>query len=43
MAGMRDHLIHAYFGVDYGIVWDVVRNELPEMKQKLKGIIENRY
>ncbi|KKQ92155.1 MAG: hypothetical protein UT58_C0006G0005 [Microgenomates group bacterium GW2011_GWC1_39_7b] len=27
MAGMRDRLIHHYFGVDYEIVWDVVKNE----------------
>lgn len=27
MAGMRDRLIHGYFGVDYEIVWDVARNK----------------
>jgi len=26
MAGMRDRLIHGYFGVDYELVWDVVEN-----------------
>ncbi len=26
MASMRDRLIHAYFGVDYDLVWDVVIN-----------------
>ena len=41
IAGMRDHLIHAYFGVDYGIVWDVVHNKLPEMKRQLEQIIED--
>ncbi|MBN1436555.1 MAG: DUF86 domain-containing protein [Sedimentisphaerales bacterium] len=40
LAGMRDHLIHAYFGVDYTIVWDVVRNKLPELKQQLKSIMK---
>jgi uncharacterized protein with HEPN domain len=29
MAGMRDKLIHGYFGVDYEIVWDVVKNKIP--------------
>lgn len=27
MAGMRDRLIHGYFGVDYEIVWDVAANK----------------
>lgn len=29
MAGMRDRLIHGYFGVDYDLVWDVVDTRLP--------------
>jgi len=39
IAGMRDRLIHAYFGVDYNIVWDVATNKLPELKQKITQII----
>ncbi len=40
MAGMRDHLIHVYFGVDYEIVWDVVINEIPELARKLADLLE---
>ena len=40
MAGMRDKLIHHYFGVDYAIVWDVVKNELPKLKLQIQNLIQ---
>jgi len=40
IAGMRDRLIHSYFGVDYHIVWDVVKNKLPTLKMKLLAIMK---
>ncbi|MDJ0582374.1 DUF86 domain-containing protein [Crocosphaera sp.] len=40
IAGMRDKLIHNYFGVDYDIVWDAVINEIPKLKHKIIQILE---
>ena len=39
IAGMRDRLIHHYFGVDYEIVWDVVKNEIPRLKEQISTIV----
>jgi uncharacterized protein with HEPN domain len=40
MAGMRDRLIHGYFGVDYQLVWDVVQNRIPELRQQVAAIFD---
>ncbi len=40
VVGLRHRLIHGYFVVDYDIVWHIIANELPDLKTKIKGIIE---
>lgn len=39
IAGMRDKLIHYYFGVDWEVVWDVVKNKLPALKRQIEALI----
>lgn len=40
MAGMRDRLIHDYFGVNYSIVWDVVKNKIPKLSAQIEQVID---
>jgi uncharacterized protein with HEPN domain len=39
MARMRDRLIHGYFGVDYELVWEVVRVKIPQLHTELQAIL----
>lgn len=43
MAGMRDRLIHSYFGVDYDIVWDVIVNKIPALDTEIRFILQQEY
>jgi uncharacterized protein with HEPN domain len=38
MTGMRNKLIHEYFGVDLEIVWAVIKDELPPLESSLKRL-----
>ncbi len=40
MFGMRDRLIHAYFGIDYELVWEAIKTEIPKLKPQLKEILK---
>ena len=40
ISGMRDKLIHHYFGVDIERVWNVVKYDIPKLKKEINYILE---
>jgi uncharacterized protein with HEPN domain len=39
VAALRDVLIHEYFGVDLGLVWEIVEHRLPELKRDVVALL----
>ncbi len=40
ISGLRDKMIHGYFGVNWDIVWDVIRNQIPKLREQVESILE---
>ena len=38
--GMRDRLIHDYFGIDFELVWDVVQTGVPTLRDQIALLLE---
>jgi len=41
MAGMRDKVIHEYFGVDMKVVWDTVKKRIPKIKPLFEKMLKD--
>lgn len=41
MAGLRDILIHQYFGTDLETVWSIIKDDLPKLKKNIELLIKN--
>ena len=43
VAGMRDKLIHGYFGVELELVWETIKDELPKLKRQILGVLNEDF
>jgi uncharacterized protein with HEPN domain len=41
MSGMRDRLIHFYFGIKHELVWETIKKEIPKVKPSIKKILDD--
>ena len=39
IAGMRDIMIHEYAGIDDFVVWDIIKNKIPDLEDKINKIL----
>ncbi len=38
IAGLRNRIVHDYFGLDLAIIWEVIQTDLPELKSRLETL-----
>ncbi|MCS6964323.1 MAG: DUF86 domain-containing protein [Thermoflexus sp.] len=42
MAGVRDRLIHHYFGINLDVIWEIIRTELDSVASQIEAILKGR-
>ncbi len=40
ISGLQDTLIHEYFGLDYELLWDIVKTKIPPLKEQIEAVLE---
>lgn len=41
IVGMRNVFTHEYFGIDSSLVWEIIKNDIPELKEKIQHILKS--
>ena len=39
--GMRNVFAHEYFGIDSRLVWEIIKNDIPELKDRIKLVLQS--
>jgi uncharacterized protein with HEPN domain len=43
IVGMRNVFAHEYFGIDSSLVWEIIKNDIPELKEKIEHILKSLH
>src|SRR3989344_8840596 len=38
IAGMRDRIVHFYFGIDLQLVWNTIKDDIPELEKRIRKL-----
>lgn len=41
MSGLRNRIVHDYFGIDYEIVLDIIQNDLENLVEQIQDVKDN--
>jgi uncharacterized protein with HEPN domain len=41
IVGMRNVFAHEYFGIDASLVWEIIKNDIPELKEKIEEVLKS--
>jgi uncharacterized protein with HEPN domain len=39
--GLRNRIVHGYFGINYNIIWSIIEDYLPELITQIKELLNN--